>query len=277
MTSQIPWNSLYPETLVKFASRGYSREKVEGRFHWLWRISDTFPLYVREREGLASSVFIDAIHAELCKLLSTVQGIQLSKDGARKNGKFKAFQFKRVLPHSGRVEYEGWKLCITSEAGCLAFMEICEAYDQGGIQAASDVASGFERQTLRKTSRKSVREVRVGQPDFRRDLLKRWKSCAVTGCTVEAALRASHMKPWAVSTSQERLDPFNGLLLTANLDALFDAGLISFDGDGRILISSGIKQTDYPLLGISAEMRLRKINTAHEPYLEYHRQQVFVP
>lgn len=246
--------------------------------HWLWRISDTFPVYVKETPGgLAGSVFIDGIHADLSKLLSTVLGIQLSKNGARKNGKFKEFQFKKVHPHSGRIEYEGWKFYITSEAGCRAFMEICEAYDQNGIQAASDVASQFEQRTPRKTSRNSVREVRIGQPDFRKGLLKLWKSCAVTGCTVEAALRASHMKPWSVSTSQERLDPFNGLLLTATLDALFDAGLISFDGDGRILISSSIDSAEYPLLGINSEMRLRKINTAHAPYLEYHRQQVFAP
>lgn len=85
------------------------------------------------------------------------------------------------------------------------------------------------------------------------------------------------MKPWAASSSQERLDPFNGLLLTANFDALFDAGLISFDREGGILISSQIAPSEYAPLGLDAALRVRKLNTAHQPYLEYHREHVFKP
>ena len=41
------------------------------------------------------------------------------------------------------------------------------------------------------------------------------------------------MKPWAKCASDdERLDVFNGLLLSANLDAAFDAGLVTFDDAG---------------------------------------------
>ncbi|WP_411914295.1 HNH endonuclease [Paenacidovorax caeni] len=61
------------------------------------------------------------------------------------------------------------------------------------------------------------------------------------------------------------MDPFNGLLLTANFDALFDAGMRSFDGDWRILISTSTNPVEYLLLGISSERCLRKINTTHAP------------
>ena len=36
-------------------------------------------------------------------------------------------------------------------------------------------------------------------------------------------LRASHAKPWAKASDIERLDSFNGLLLSVHLDAMFDS------------------------------------------------------
>jgi putative restriction endonuclease len=68
-----------------------------------------------------------------------------------------------------------------------------------------------------------------------------WKGrCAVTGTNVAALLRASHIKPWRVSDNGERLDPENGLLLVANLDAAFDARLVSFRDEGTILSSPNL-------------------------------------
>ena len=59
--------------------------------------------------------------------------------------------------------------------------------------------------------------------------MRRWEGrCALTGVSIGAVLRASHMKPWVEATDEERLDPENGLLLAANADALFDRYLISF-------------------------------------------------
>lgn len=52
---------------------------------------------------------------------------------------------------------------------------------------------------------------RIGQGRFRDAVSKKWdERCAVTGCSVREALRASHIKPWATSSSNERLDPDNG-------------------------------------------------------------------
>ena len=47
-------------------------------------------------------------------------------------------------------------------------------------------------------------------------------------------LIASHIKPWHVCDDKERLDKFNGLMLSPNIDALFDNGLITFDINGTI-------------------------------------------
>jgi putative restriction endonuclease len=72
---------------------------------------------------------------------------------------------------------------------------------------------------------------RIGQSLFRKALMDYWGgACAVMGLHIPELLRASHAKPWATcATDAERLDVFNGFLLSAQLDALFDSGLVTFD------------------------------------------------
>jgi len=114
---------------------------------------------------------------------------------------------------------------------------------------------------------------RVGQARYRDALLTYWGgACAVTGVSVTEALRASHAKPWAeCADDAERLDAFNGFLLVANLDALFDRFLISFDDTGRLLTSARLSPSDRPGLGIHPGMALRWLASEHRQYLQWHR------
>lgn len=114
---------------------------------------------------------------------------------------------------------------------------------------------------------------RVGQNKFRDAMLDYWcGACAVTGVALPAVLRASHAKPWAeCTTDAERLDVFNGFLLSANLDALFDRCLISFDEQGLLVVAPVLAETDLQPLGISPGMKLRWVNALHQPYLTLHR------
>ncbi|MCO5119304.1 MAG: HNH endonuclease [Burkholderiaceae bacterium] len=115
---------------------------------------------------------------------------------------------------------------------------------------------------------------RVGQERYRNALLSYWGgTCAVTGVSTTEALRASHAKPWAECADDgERLDVFNGFLLVANLDALFDRFLISFDDTGQLLASSQLSQGDLLGLGIRPGMALRWLAGEHRPYLQWHRE-----
>ena len=114
---------------------------------------------------------------------------------------------------------------------------------------------------------------RVGQQAYRQAMLDYWGgACAVTGLALPQALRASHAKPWAeCSTDAERLDVYNGFLLSANLDALFDSFLISFTDDGELLMSDQIAQPDRERLGLDVSMRLRWRAAPHIAYLQFHR------
>lgn len=114
---------------------------------------------------------------------------------------------------------------------------------------------------------------RVGQNKFRDAMLDYWGgACAVTGVAIPEMLRASHAKPWAECESDaERLDVFNGFLLSANLDALFDRFLISFDEQGVLVIAPALAGLDLLPLGIAPGMKLRWVNVQHQPYLALHR------
>lgn len=114
---------------------------------------------------------------------------------------------------------------------------------------------------------------RIGQNKFRDAMLDYWGgACAVTGVAIPEVLRASHAKPWAeCATDAERLDVFNGFLLSANLDALFDRFLISFDELGVLVTAPALVGVDLQPLGISPGMKLRWVNTLHQQYLAMHR------
>lgn len=118
---------------------------------------------------------------------------------------------------------------------------------------------------------------RVGQDVFREALLDYWGgACAVTGLALPDVLRASHAKPWAdCESDEERLDVFNGFLLVAHLDALFDRGLITFEAGGGIVIASCLAADHRALLHLGEGLRLRWVAPEHLPFLHWHRARVF--
>ena len=94
----------------------------------------------------------------------------------------------------------------------------------------------------------------------------------MTGITSKAILIASHIVPWKDSNEAERLDPENGILLSPNLDALFDKYLISFRDSGEIILSDKFSIEDYDKLGISNNMRLSSVSNGMKAYLKRHRE-----
>ncbi len=116
---------------------------------------------------------------------------------------------------------------------------------------------------------------RIGQDVFRASLMDYWRgSCPLTGIADPALLRASHIIPWSECESDaERLDVYNGFLLSALWDAAFDRGLVTFDDGGRPEFS--------PTLSELARAELRWQNPIpladkHKKRLAWHRAELFV-
>ncbi len=114
---------------------------------------------------------------------------------------------------------------------------------------------------------------RIGQDIYRESLMDYWGgACAVTGIKIPELLRASHAIPWTECQSDaDRLNVFNGFLLAAHLDALFDRHLVSFENTGQILYAPAISSEIREALGLSCAFGLRHISDDHVPFLENHR------
>ncbi|MGF1694035.1 HNH endonuclease [Photobacterium kagoshimensis] len=144
--------------------------------------------------------------------------------------------------------------------------------DSGRPSIEDDIAAIIQDPTTTVKEKQRLFKSRIGQGQFRQKLLDMWGCCAVTGCSEKILLIASHIKPWSESTNEERLNPFNGLLLISTLDKAFDSGLISFDSLGKIMISQHF--TDFEAAGVSQSMMIQ-LNELHDEYLNYHRKYVF--
>lgn len=99
-------------------------------------------------------------------------------------------------------------------------------------------------------------------------------------CMVEKipypTLIASHIKPFIKSTEEEAYDPNNGILLSRNIDSLFDLGYITFEDDGKIRFANSVKIKS-EVIDFIANYSLdnRFINSKRIEYLKYHRSEVF--
>ena len=78
--------------------------------------------------------------------------------------------------------------------------------------------------------------VRQGQAQFRNALIKAYEGrCAVTGCDSPFALEAAHIRPYR---GEHTNDVTNGLLLRADIHALFDLGLLAVNPATRAVVIS---------------------------------------
>ena len=148
---------------------------------------------------------------------------------------------------------------------------ITEDFVQPYADARADVRD-IRAAVRDKTTMKALIDARLGQGTFRADVGRLWGwQCAVTGCGIPEVLRASHIKPWSKSNNRERLNPQNGLMLAAHIDALFDRGLISFKKDGKMLLSDRIGVEERKKLGLPSPLRQR-LTKMQWQFLVHHRQ-----
>lgn len=116
---------------------------------------------------------------------------------------------------------------------------------------------------------------RRGQGLFRARVRVLEPGCRVTGVREKHHLRASHIKPWAKSTDEEKLHAANGLLLAPHIDHLFDRGFISFDDNGEMLASPRLEADVHERWSLGKRERPRAFLTDQKHFLEFHRSNIF--
>jgi len=132
--------------------------------------------------------------------------------------------------------------------------------------------SEIEASHLTRTEKQALVMSRIGQAIFRHLVLEIWDCrCAVTKAGI--LLCASHIKPWRLSNNHERLDGYNGLALSPVFDKAFDAFLITFTLEGKLVLSPKIPPSDAEVLGLRPDSRLDGLEAGHAPYLQFHQEQ----
>lgn len=89
-----------------------------------------------------------------------------------------------------------------------------------------------------------LREIktRVNQNVFRQIVVSNYSGkCAISGIDLPELLFASHIVPWSIN-EDERLNPENGICLSALYDKAFDQGLITVNEDYKILLSDKLRK-----------------------------------
>lgn len=107
-------------------------------------------------------------------------------------------------------------------------------------------------------------------------------TCAISGIGVPELLVASHIVPWSQDETR-RLDPRNGIALSALHDRAFDRGLIALDDDLRVLVSARLRSRRpssihrVSLLEIEGQPLRPPTRFAPDPEaIRWHREHVFV-
>lgn len=116
---------------------------------------------------------------------------------------------------------------------------------------------------------------RRGQGIFKANVRLVENRCRITGVTNIKHLRASHIKPWSVSNNDEKLDGYNGLLLSPHVDHLFDRGFISFQDSGAVMVSKELNVSVLNQWSINSNQNVGDFKTGQCEYLEFHRDTVF--
>lgn len=89
----------------------------------------------------------------------------------------------------------------------------------------------------------AIRQVktRVNQSVFRQMVLANYSAkCAITGIDIPELLLASHIMPWSIN-EEHRLNPENGICLSALYDKAYDKGIIGIAPNYKVIFSTSLK------------------------------------
>jgi hypothetical protein len=133
----------------------------------------------------------------------------------------------------------------------------------------------WQRTDLEPRDKRQLISARKGQGVFRENVERIEKLCRVTGVPDRRHLRARHIKPWGLADDREKLDGFNGLLLSPHIDHLFGRGHIAFGDDGQLLLSKHLNPTVAKAWGLDRTHPPRAFRPEQRAYLDFHRRHIF--
>ncbi|MGH8128151.1 MAG: HNH endonuclease [Gammaproteobacteria bacterium] len=107
-----------------------------------------------------------------------------------------------------------------------------------------EVADDFAIDDFTGETRQAITQQRMKQDFFRHTILSSYRGrCCISGVSDSRLLIASHIVPWSIDKAN-RLNPSNGLCLSAIHDKAFDKHLFTLSDDWRVVLSTSLKTTN---------------------------------
>jgi hypothetical protein len=149
---------------------------------------------------------------------------------------------RKGMDGASKVDKSVWKELLANwDAVVLEAASIYGKLAAGhGLDLADEVDLDLPPTEMGRTRTATV-QVRVNQARFRKSVLVGYNStCCISGLQNERLLIASHIVPWSEDT-HNRLNPQNGLCLSALHDRAYDQGLITVLPDYTVRVSPKLK------------------------------------
>jgi len=154
--------------------------------------------------------------------------------------------------------------------------------EHGNRLDPQDVNEAFDLSDFTGETRQVLTEQRIKQNFFRRAVLASYRGrCCISGLSESRLLIASHIVPWSKDKAN-RLNPSNGLCLSALHDKAFDHGLITLDEKLCVVVSDELKIKKESFIQtalLEIEGKSIEFPERFSPgpgFLERHRAEIFV-
>jgi predicted restriction endonuclease len=190
---------------------------------------------------------------------------------------------RKGLSNASRLDQEIWAEFNSNWEGLA--ME-CEALRSQRVSSspsrATDAVIEGDPDHYVGETKQVLKEERLKQHFFRRAVLSSYRGrCCITRLAEPRLLLAGHIVPWHLDEAN-RLNPRNGICLSALHDKAFDRGLIALTDEFTLLISEDIKKskddvvrtTFLPLEGRAIEMPERFVPS--QAFVSRHRREIFL-
>ncbi|EIJ0966783.1 TPA: HNH endonuclease [Vibrio vulnificus] len=138
-----------------------------------------------------------------------------------------------------------------------------------GVELIDSVTRLLESLSLPEYEKKALVKQRVGHSKFASLVKQRAHNVCQINSNISRNLVASHIKPWALSKNNEKVDIANGLCLSPNYDCLFEDGYIGFKDDGSIIIR-GLSEAEMSAYGLVGT-EVIEVASGQTQYLNWHR------
>lgn len=239
------------------SSNRWTKEQVKLAFHLYCQIPFG-KIDGRNKEIIALAKIIGRTADAVAMKMLNIASLDPAITSTGRSGLGNASALDREVWGEFHADWEGLALECS-----LLMKRLHEGRDEP--EKIPDADEPFDLTDFTGETRQVLVEQRIKQNFFRRAVLASYRGrCCMSGLAEPQLLIASHIVPWS-KDKENRLNPSNGLCLSALHDKAFDKGLISLTDEFRIIVSDELKRRDetfikevlIPLDGRQIEMPAR--------------------